>query len=372
MLNPGQASGSLKLYLGYGRTAAGRIGGLHTGIFGWDEVGVIGVNAYPLRSKRTWTFARGASVKPTTKKYKLATTQDKHTMDRIGKFGTDERMPMLVRQATLKQYQEEPDFAKHVVHHPPLLSLWKEPVKYASPKWAMSIDLNKCTGCSGCVVACQAENNIPVVGKERVAMGREMQWLRIDRYFVGEDAEQPQTVHQPVPCMHCEHAPCEQVCPVGATTHSHDGLNDMTYNRCVGTRYCSNNCPYKVRKFNYFNFHDELKDERNQVKQMAFNPDVTVRFRGVMEKCSYCVQRIRQATVTAGRENRPLAPDEVTTACQDSCPTQAIIFGDADNPQSRVAARKNDSRDYALLEELNVRPRTTYLARVKNPHPELG
>jgi Fe-S-cluster-containing dehydrogenase component len=372
MLNPGQATGSVKLYLGYGRTAAGRVGGIRVGIFGWDDVGVVGVNAYPLRSKRVWTFARGASVKPTSAKYKLATTQDKHTMDRIGKFGTDERMPMLVREATLKKYQEEPDFAKHVVHHPPLLSLWKEPVKYGSPKWSMSIDLNKCTGCSGCVVACQAENNIPVVGKERVAMGREMQWLRIDRYYVGEDAEQPATVHQPVPCMHCEHAPCEQVCPVGATTHSHDGLNDMTYNRCVGTRYCSNNCPYKVRKFNYFNFHDELKDEKNQVKQMIFNPEVTVRFRGVMEKCSYCVQRIRQATITAGRENRPLSPNEVTTACQDSCPTQAIIFGDADNPESRVAALKNDSRDYSLLEELNVRPRTTYLARVKNPHPELG
>jgi molybdopterin-containing oxidoreductase family iron-sulfur binding subunit len=236
----------------------------------------------------------------------------------------------------------------------------------------MSIDLNKCTGCSGCVVACQAENNIPVVGKERVAMGREMQWLRIDRYFGGDDPEQPEALHQPIPCMHCEHAPCEQVCPVGATTHSHDGLNEMTYNRCIGTRYCSNNCPYKVRKFNYFNFHDELKEERNQVKEMAHNPDVTVRFRGVMEKCTYCVQRIRETTQRARREDRAVAPDEVTTACQDSCPTQAIIFGDMDNPRSTVAALKKDSRDYALLEELNVRPRTTYLARVRNPHPELG
>jgi molybdopterin-containing oxidoreductase family iron-sulfur binding subunit len=236
----------------------------------------------------------------------------------------------------------------------------------------MSIDLNKCTGCSGCVVACQAENNIPVVGKERVAMGREMQWLRIDRYFRGEDTEQPEAVHQPIPCMHCEHAPCEQVCPVGATTHSHDGLNEMTYNRCIGTRYCSNNCPYKVRKFNYFNFHDDLKEERNQVKEMAHNPDVTVRFRGVMEKCTYCVQRIRETTQRARREDRPLAANEVTTACQDSCPTQAIIFGDMDNPGSQVAALKKDSRDYGLLEELNVRPRTTYLARVRNPHPELG
>ena len=372
LISPGQATGSLKLYLGYGRTAAGRIGGLHAGTFGWSEVGVVGVNAYPLRSKRLWSFARGANVQPSSERFKLATTQDKHTMDRIGKFGTDERMPMLVREATLHEYEEEPDFAKHKVHHPPLLSLWKDPVKYESPRWAMSIDLNKCTGCSGCVVACQAENNIPVTGKERVAMGREMQWLRIDRYFVGDDAEQPRTAHQPVPCMHCEHAPCEQVCPVGATMHSHDGLNEMTYNRCVGTRYCQNNCPYKVRKFNYFNFHDELKDERNQVKEMAYNPDVTVRFRGVMEKCTYCVQRIRETTVTAGREGRPVGPNEVTTACQDSCPTQAIIFGDMDDPKSTVAQRKNDSRDYSLLEELNVRPRTTYLARVRNPHPELG
>ncbi len=367
ILSPGQATGSVKLYLGYGRTAAGRVGGQGGG----EAVDSVGVNAYRLRSKRVWSFARGATVKPTSTRYKLATTQDKHTMDRIGKFGTDERLPMLVRQATFKEYQEEPDFAKHVVHHPPLLSLWKDPVKYTSPKWAMSIDLNKCTGCSGCVVACQAENNIPVVGKERVAMGREMQWLRIDRYFQG-DPEQPEAAHQPVPCMHCEHAPCEQVCPVGATTHSHDGLNEMTYNRCIGTRYCSNNCPYKVRKFNYFNFHDDLKEDRNKVKEMAFNPDVTVRFRGVMEKCTYCVQRIRQATIRAGQEGRPVGGDEVTTACQDSCPTQAIIFGDMDNPKSQVAARKTDSRDYALLEELNVRPRTTYMARVRNPHPELG
>ncbi|HWO13638.1 MAG TPA: molybdopterin oxidoreductase, partial [Polyangiaceae bacterium] len=202
LLSPGQATGSLKLYLGYGRTAAGNV----AGILGPDPVDPIGVNAYRLRSKRVWGFARGASVKLSGGRYKLATTQDKHTMDRIGKFGTADRLPMLVRQATLHEYREEPDFAKHKVHHPPLLSLWKEPVSYSSPKWAMSIDLNKCTGCSGCVVACQAENNIPVVGKERVAMGREMQWLRIDRYFGGDDPEQPEALHQPIPCMHCEHA----------------------------------------------------------------------------------------------------------------------------------------------------------------------
>jgi molybdopterin-containing oxidoreductase family iron-sulfur binding subunit len=368
MLTPGQATGSLKLNLGYGRTAAGRIGGQRAAA---EPIDSVGVSAYRLRSKRLWSFARGATVKANSDRRRLATTQDKHSMDRIGKFGTEERLPMLVRQATLKEYEEHPDFAQHVVHHPELLSLWKEPVKYEGHKWGMSIDLNKCTGCSGCVVACQAENNIPVVGRERVAMGREMHWLRIDRYFKG-DPEQPEVAHQPIPCMHCEHAPCEQVCPVGATTHSHEGLNDMTYNRCIGTRYCSNNCPYKVRKFNYFNFHEDLKDEKNLVKEMVFNPDVTVRFRGVMEKCTYCVQRIQGGKLLAGREQRPLVDREITTACQDSCPTRAISFGDLNDPKSEVAARKSNKRDYSLLEELNVRPRTTYMARVRNPHPELG
>jgi MoCo/4Fe-4S cofactor protein with predicted Tat translocation signal len=366
LLSPGQARGSVKLYLGYGRTAAGRVGG--------DEESSepsVGVNAFRLRSKRIWDFARGASVKPSGDRYKMATTQDKHSIDRIGKFGTLDRLPMLVREATLTEYEEHPDFAQHAVHHPPLLSLWKEPVKYDGHRWGMSIDLNKCTGCSGCVIACQAENNIPTVGKDRVYMGREMHWLRVDRYFKG-DPEQPEVVNQPLPCMQCEHAPCEQVCPVGATSHSHEGLNDMTYNRCIGTRYCSNNCPYKVRKFNYFNFHEDLKDEKNQVKQMVFNPEVTVRFRGVMEKCTYCVQRIQEGKFRANRENRPLRDGEVTTACQDSCPTQAISFGDLNDPKSEVAQKKGNPRDYSLLEELNVRPRTTYLALVRNPNPELG
>jgi Fe-S-cluster-containing dehydrogenase component/anaerobic selenocysteine-containing dehydrogenase len=367
-LAPGQAPGSVKLYFGYGRTAAGRIGGEVEGL---DPGPIPGVNAYLLRSKRVWDFASGAKLTPTGDTYKLSATQDKHSIDRIGKFGTLDRLPMLVREATLEEYQEHPDFVRHAVHHPPLLSLWKEPEKVEPHRWALSIDLNKCTGCSACVVACQAENNIPVVGKEAVYRGREMQWLRIDRYFKG-DAEQPETVNQPVPCMQCEHAPCEQVCPVGATQHSHEGLNDMTYNRCIGTRYCGNNCPYKVRKFNFFNFHEDLKEERNQVQQMMYNPDVTVRFRGVMEKCTYCVQRIQAGKFRAARENRPVADQEITTACQDSCPTRAIVFGNWADPNSEVAKRKANSRDYSLLEELNVRPRTTYLARVRNPHPELG
>jgi molybdopterin-containing oxidoreductase family iron-sulfur binding subunit len=376
LVAPGQATGSVKLYLGYGRTAAGSVAGrvLAGGsVHGeWDDQPSIGVNAYRLRSKRLWDFARGASVKPTSEKYRMATTQDKHTIDRIGKvLGTEDRLPMLVREATLTEYEEHPDFVKHAVHHPPLLSLWKEPVKYEGHRWGMSIDLNKCTGCSNCVVACQAENNVPTVGKDRVYMGREMHWLRIDRYFKG-DPEQPEVVNQPVPCMQCEHAPCEQVCPVGATSHSHEGLNDMTYNRCIGTRYCSNNCPYKVRKFNFFNFHEDLKEEKNKVQQMVYNPEVTVRFRGVMEKCTYCVQRIQEGKFRASRENRPLRDGEVTTACQDSCPTQAIVFGDLNDPNSQVSQRKGNSRDYSLLEELNVRPRTTYLALVRNPNPELG
>ncbi|MET0413279.1 MAG: Fe-S-cluster-containing hydrogenase [Polyangiaceae bacterium] len=366
LVAPGQAPGSLKLQLGYGRTAAGRVGGR---VKGPDPVEPVGVNAYTLRSKNVWDFARGAKIEATHDDFKLATTQDKHNIDQIGRRGTEQRLPALVREATLAEYKEHPDFAAHVVHHPPLLSLWKEPVKYEGHKWGMSIDLNKCTGCNGCVIACVAENNIPVVGKERVARGREMHWLRIDRYFKG-DPEQPETLNQPVPCMQCEHAPCEQVCPVGATVHNQEGLNDMTYNRCIGTRYCSNNCPYKVRRFNYFNFHEDLKDEKNQVKQMVFNPDVTVRFRGVMEKCTYCVQRIQQGKHLADSERRPVSDGDVTTACQDSCPTKAIVFGDM-NADSQVARMKSNPRDYSMLEELNVRPRTTYMARVKNPNPEL-
>jgi molybdopterin-containing oxidoreductase family iron-sulfur binding subunit len=367
LLAPGQAPGSLKLHLGYGRTAAGRIGGNQ---HGEEQTEPVGVNAYAIRSARVWDFARGARVEATSERYKMATTQDKHNIDQIGQRGTAQRLGDLVREATLTEYKERPDFVKHTVHHPPLLSLWQEPVKYEGHKWGMSIDLNKCTGCHGCVIACQAENNIPVVGKASVMRGREMHWLRIDRYFKG-DAEQPQTLNQPIPCMQCEHAPCEGVCPVGATVHNHEGLNDMTYNRCIGTRYCSNNCPYKVRRFNYFNFHEDLKDENNQVKKMVFNPDVTVRFRGVMEKCTYCVQRIQQGKHTAERERRPVTDRDITTACQDACPTQAIVFGDM-NQDSEVARKKKNSRDYSLLEELNVRPRTTFMARVRNPHPELG
>ena len=285
----------------------------------------------------------------------------------------------ILAAGTLEEYKQNPGFAREMGPNPRKdLSLYTE-FSYPGYAWGMAIDLNACNGCNACVVACQAENNIPVVGKDQVMRGREMHWIRVDRYYqkahshtddpssYDPSLDNPPTFFKPVPCQQCENAPCEQVCPVGATVHSAEGLNDMVYNRCVGTRYCSNNCPYKVRRFNFLRFQDW---ETPQLKLLR-NPEVTVRSRGVMEKCTYCVQRINSARIEAEKQNRPIRDGEVVTACEAACPTEAIVFGNANDPHSRVAKLKAQQRNYTLLGELNSRPRTTYLAAVRNPNPEL-
>jgi molybdopterin-containing oxidoreductase family iron-sulfur binding subunit len=327
---PGQARDCVTLSLGYGRTAAGAVG---TGR---------GFNAYRLRSADALWQRPDLQVRKTGGRYSLVTTQDQFAME-----GRD-----LVRVVS-------PDalLIAAAAKSPSLYAPWKS-TGYA---WGMAIDLSTCLGCNACIVACQAENNIPVVGKEQVARGRQMHWIRLDCYFEG-DPDNPRVLSQPVPCMQCETAPCELVCPVGATVHSSEGLNEMVYNRCVGTRYCSNNCPYKVRRFNFFDY----RAPRDALTNLQRNPDVTIRERGVMEKCTYCVQRINAARITAENENRPIHDGEIRTACQQACPAEAIVFGNLADPDSRVRARKLEPTNYVLLEELNTRPRTTYLAKVRN------
>jgi len=363
LLMPGQVRGSVTVVLGYGRRQGGGVAVPDSDGHGG------GFDVYPLRvSGALWTLP-GVEMTRTGKRYPLSTTQNHHAIfnEQQGK-GEAHRLPEIYREATLGEYREHPEFAKHLVHHPPLRSLWEEHSYETGHRWGMTIDLSACIGCGACTVACQAENNIPVVGKSEVSRGREMHWIRVDRYFRG-DLDEPRMVHQPVPCQQCENAPCEQVCPVAATVHSREGLNDMVYNRCVGTRYCSNNCPYKVRRFNWFNNTDQ-KYNRPPLFRMQRNPDVTVRSRGVMEKCTYCVQRIKAVTIPAKNERRPVRDGEIVPACAQTCPTQAIVFGDLNDPASRVRASQEHARSYALLEELNVKPRTRYLARVTNPSGE--
>jgi molybdopterin-containing oxidoreductase family iron-sulfur binding subunit len=342
---PGHADGCVTLPLGYGRISAGRVGN------------GVGFDAYALRVSTALDSAPGLALRPTGERRELASTQTHHSL---------EGRP-IVLGASLDEFRGHPDFVHELVHHPDkeetLLPNWP----YEGHAWAMAIDLNACVGCNACIVACQSENNIPVVGREQVANGREMQWIRLDRYYSGE-LDAPDTHFQPMLCQHCERAPCEVVCPVNATVHDGEGLNVMVYNRCVGTRYCSNNCPYKVRRFNFFLFSDWATESL----KLQRNPNVTVRSRGVMEKCTYCVQRINRGRIDARREGRPLRDGEVRTACQQVCPAEAITFGDMNDPESRVARAKVNPRNYSVLADLNTRPRTTYLAEVHNPDPKLA
>jgi molybdopterin-containing oxidoreductase family iron-sulfur binding subunit len=336
---PGQAADCVTLPLGFGR----RHGGLGVGV---------GFDAYRLRGAADPWSATAASITKTGERMQLASVQGH---DRVA--GRD-----LIREGELAEYDVNPEQFKQKEAKTSLYP----PVAYPDRAWAMAIDLNSCIGCQACVVACQAENNVPTVGKELVLQSRVMHWLRIDRYYSGPP-DNPDIAFEPMPCMHCENAPCEVVCPVHATVHDHEGLNLMVYNRCIGTRFCSNNCPYKVRRFNFFAY--AMNEERPPA---SWNPEVTVRGRGVMEKCTYCIQRIRSAEIDADRDDRKLRDGEVVTACQQSCPTQAIVFGDRNDQDSAVAKRKAAPLDYVLLEDLNTRPRTSYTALIRNPNPSLA
>ncbi len=364
---PGHPDNSVTVHLGYGRLNAGRVGSGQ------------GFSAYAIRPSSAPFYAVG-SIKKLDGKWGVAITKS-HFQDHRSKAAGGEGNGNysleaneaigergIIRYATLDEYKQHPGFANEGEGHDKtdmgtsLFPNWS----YPENAWGMSIDMNSCVGCNACVVSCYAENNIPVVGKQQVRIGRNMQWIRIDSYFEG-DLAAPRAHFQPMLCQHCENAPCEQVCPVGATVHTPEGLNTMVYNRCVGTRYCSNNCPYKVRRFNFLLFSDY---ETESLKLMR-NPDVSVRSRGVMEKCSYCVQRITAARIEADKENRPIHDGEIQTACQQACPAQAITFGNINDKGSRVAKLRADRRTYQVLADLNTRPRTTYVAAVLNPNTEL-
>jgi molybdopterin-containing oxidoreductase family iron-sulfur binding subunit len=353
---PGQAANTVVLPLGYGRS--------HAGFTGNNK----GFNAYVVRTSNSLWTANGGKIAPNGDTYPLACTQYHFNME--GR--------QLLSTATLDEYKKNPGFPNEEREEIKKDDSLYKPFPYNGYAWGMAIDLTKCNGCSACVVACQSENNIPVVGKDQVMRGREMHWIRVDRYYTNAQTptndpstydaslDNPETFFQPVPCMQCENAPCEQVCPVGATVHSAEGLNDMVYNRCIGTRYCSNNCPYKVRRFNFLRFQDW---ETPQFKLMR-NPEVTVRSRGVMEKCTYCVQRITNARIDADKQNREIRDGEIVTACESACPSEAIVFGNINDPNSRVSKLKAQQRNYTVLEEVNSRPRTTYLGAVRNSNSE--
>ena len=363
LIAPGHAEGAVSIALGYGRVDITHLS---------DKVGC---NAYPLRTTRGMSHVSNASLKRTGAKHKFAETQTHQSME-----GRD-----LVREGTAERYAKEPTFAQTMGmdgHIPPNISLFTHPPLTSPEQWGMTVDLSTCTGCNACVVACQAENNVPIVGKDQVSRGRNMAWIRMDRYFAGDEND-PEMLSQAIMCQHCENAPCETVCPVNATVHSEDGLNLMAYNRCIGTRYCANNCPWKVRRFNFFDYNQRPLDQlylgpfakkgMADSLQMSKNPNVTVRMRGVMEKCTYCIQRIEEAritqTVRAGASDKSLVPfPEVKSACQQACPSESIVFGNIKDPNSRVAKLKTEPRNYEMLKYLNVTPRTTYLARIKNPN----
>ncbi|RPI04699.1 MAG: 4Fe-4S dicluster domain-containing protein [Ignavibacteriae bacterium] len=354
LLQPGQADNFISLSLGYGRTIAGPVGS------------DVGVNAHVLLSKQSLSGTRvftGAEITKAPGSYQLVSTQEHPSLN--DEFTKDLHLKRkIIREGTLSGYEANPAFLHKDKSES--MNITKE-VEYPGVKWAMAIDLNKCIACGACVAGCNVENNIPVVGKEQAAKGRVMQWIRIDRYYSGTDAD-PLLSHQPMLCQHCDNAPCENVCPVAATNHSPDGLNQMVYNRCVGTKYCSNNCPYKVRRFNFFNWRDDFQNGyyEQQPVSLVHNPEVTVRSRGVMEKCTFCIQRIMEARQHAIEQGRELKGSDVTTACQAACPAEAIVFGDMNDSSSNIARYRKHPLGYSVLEELNVRPNVTYIAKLRN------
>jgi Fe-S-cluster-containing dehydrogenase component len=347
-IQPGQADNSVTLPLGYGREIVGRVGRN------------VGFNAYALRTGDALWFSDGLTIRKTGGRHRLVNTQQHH--DVHGSRG-------ILHDGTFQEFLSNPRFAQEKEEHPSIQETLYDPedYPYKGYKWGMVVDLNVCIGCHACTIACQAENNIPVVGKQQVAMRREMHWIRVDTYYSG-GTDDPEFTHQPVPCMHCENAPCELVCPVGATVHDDEGLNLQVYNRCVGTRYCSNNCPYKVRRFNFLEYNNRLSPTQKLVK----NPDVTVRSRGVMEKCTYCIQRINAARITAELEKRTIRDEEIVPACAEVCPVEAITFGNMNDSQSRVARLKKSPLNYLMLGELNTRPRTSYFAKLRNRSAGVG